>query len=113
MLCSDVLKSEGNIARNGHQHEVIQAIIDKAAGVSTFSRYYEILGATSDNVKTNMTFEEMKYIAMNYKGARKNIINYEIKGTTDTIDGTSYVLVSDAEREKVSEMIREQLMGVV
>jgi hypothetical protein len=43
----------------------------------------------------------MKYISLNYKDAKNNIVNYEVKGTTDTIDGISYVLVS--------EMIKEQL----
>jgi anionic cell wall polymer biosynthesis LytR-Cps2A-Psr (LCP) family protein len=99
----------GDFTRNEHQREVIQAIIDQAAGFSSFTRYHEILEAIGNNVKTNLTFDEMKYIALNYKDAKNNIVNYEVKGTTDTIDGISYVLVSEVEREKVSEMIKEQL----
>lgn len=99
----------GDFTRNEHQREVIKAIIEKAAGFSSLSHYRDILDAIADHVKTNLTFEKMKYIAMHYRDVRENIITYEMKGHTAMIDGLSYVIISEEEREKVSRMIQKQL----
>ncbi|WP_085522676.1 LCP family glycopolymer transferase [Tuberibacillus sp. Marseille-P3662] len=99
----------GDFTRNEHQREVIQAVIKKAASFSSFTHYKDILSAISNNVKTNLTFDDMKYIAMNDKKAKNNIKTYEVKGNGKMIDGTYYLSVSDAEVEKVHGMIEEQL----
>jgi anionic cell wall polymer biosynthesis LytR-Cps2A-Psr (LCP) family protein len=75
-------------------------------GFSTFTRYDNILEAIGGNVKTNLTFDKMKYIAVNYRETRNNIVTYEMKGTTDRIDGISYVLATEAEQRKVQGWLR-------
>lgn len=99
----------GDFGRNERQRKVITAIIDQAADVSSFTRYSDILQAISDNVKTNITFDEMKYIAMNYRSSRNNVKTYAVKGNGTRIGGIYYLLVSDEERRKVHEMVMEQL----
>lgn len=100
----------GDFARNEHQREVIKAIIDKAASFSSFTRYQNVLEAIEDHVKTNLTFDDMKYIAMNYRDCRKNLEMYEVKGNGETINGIWYLLVNKQERQKVHNMIKEQLV---
>lgn len=99
----------GDFTRNKHQREVIEAIVDKAANVSSLTRYKEILQSISDNVKTNITFDEMTYIAQNYRAARKHVKTYAVKGNGTYIDGIYYLLVPEAEQEKVHDMIMKQL----
>ncbi|HET7581107.1 MAG TPA: LCP family protein [Bacillales bacterium] len=99
----------GDFGRNQRQRKVIQAIVDKASGVSSFSHYQDILDAISNNVITDMTFSDMKYVAMNYRDCRKHIKSYEVDGTPQRIDGLSYVVVSDEEVNKVHNMILDQL----
>jgi LCP family protein required for cell wall assembly len=100
---------DGDFGRNDRQRQVIQAVIDKAANFSSFSRYDNILEAIGGNVKTDITFEEMKSIAKNDRKARHHMKTYEVKGDGTRIDDIYYLLVSDAEREKVHAMIKEQL----
>jgi polyisoprenyl-teichoic acid--peptidoglycan teichoic acid transferase len=78
----------GDLGRNDRQRQVIKSIINKGARVSSITKFDNILNILSENVKTNMTFEEMKDIQKNYKGARQNIESTEIKGSGVKIDGT-------------------------
>ncbi|HET7581104.1 MAG TPA: LCP family protein [Bacillales bacterium] len=103
------LDPRGDFGRNERQRDVIQAIVDKAAGFSSFSHYQKILDAISSNVRTNLTFEDMKYIALNYRKCKKHIKTYELHGTPQMINGISWVIVSDSEREKGHQMIMKQL----
>lgn len=99
----------GDFGRNERQRDVIQAVIKKAANFSSFSRYNNILQAISDNVKTDIPFDEMKYIAMNYRDCRNNVKNYEVKGNGTKINGVYFLLINEAERQKVHDMIAGQL----
>ncbi|MFC7394697.1 LCP family protein [Scopulibacillus cellulosilyticus] len=103
------LDPRGDFGRNERQRQVIMAIVNKAASISSVSRYDDILDAIQGNVKTNLTFDEMKSIAENYRGVRNNVGNYEIKGQGTKINGIYYLLVSDQEKQKVHNMIMEQL----
>lgn len=103
------LDPRGDFGRNERQRDVIGAVINKAASISSVSHYDDILAAIQGNVKTNMTFDDMKFIATNYRDTRKNMKNYEVKGKGTTIDKIYYLLVSDAEKQKVHDMIAEQL----
>ncbi|HEX6922495.1 MAG TPA: LCP family protein [Bacillales bacterium] len=99
----------GDFTRNEHQREVIEAVVDKAASFSSITRYQDILNAISDHIQTNISFEEMKYIALNYREARKNVKTYEVKGNGTKIDGIYYLVVDEEERQKVRNMILKQL----
>jgi LCP family protein required for cell wall assembly len=99
----------GDFGRNERQRDVIKAIIDKGARFSSITRFDEILAALGDNIKTDMTFDDMMDIQKNYRSARHNIINYEIKTTGKMINGISYQLVSEDERKNVETMLKDHL----
>ncbi|HEU5141263.1 MAG TPA: LCP family protein [Bacillales bacterium] len=103
------LDPRGDIGRNERQREVIQAIIDKAASYSSFAQYQDILDAISENVRTNLTFDDMKYIALHYRDAQKNLKTYEVKGHGGYINDIWWYIVSDSERQRVHDMIMAQL----
>ncbi|GEB78364.1 LCP family glycopolymer transferase [Sporolactobacillus inulinus] len=103
------LDPQGDFGRNERQREVIMAIVNKMANVSSVTRYSQILDALGDNVKTNLAFDDMKNLAFNYRDARKNMINYEVKGKGQMINGVYYLVVDSAEQQRVHDMINEQL----
>ncbi|MET1250303.1 LCP family protein [Sporolactobacillus sp. STCC-11] len=103
------LDPQGDFGRNQRQRDVIMAIVNKMATVSSVSRYTQILNALGDNVKTNLTFDDMKNLAFNYRDARKHSINYEVKGQGQKINGIYYLVVGSAEKQRVHDMINEQL----
>jgi polyisoprenyl-teichoic acid--peptidoglycan teichoic acid transferase len=100
---------EGDFGRNKRQRQVITAILDKAASISSVTRFDDILAALGDNVKTNMTFKEMMDIQKNYRDCRQNITQYEVEGKGGKIDGIYYLTVPDEEKAKVSNMLKQGL----
>jgi polyisoprenyl-teichoic acid--peptidoglycan teichoic acid transferase len=100
---------KGDLGRNDRQRQVITSIIDKGVRVSSITKFDNILSILSKNVKTNMTFQEMKDIQNNYKGARHKMQSTEIKSTGKMIDGTYYGIVDDTERERIQNLLNEYL----
>jgi polyisoprenyl-teichoic acid--peptidoglycan teichoic acid transferase len=100
---------KGDLGRNDRQRQVITSIIDKGARVSSITKFDNILDILSENVKTNMTFQEMKDIQKNYKGARHNMQSTEIKSSGKMIEGTYYGIVDDTERERIQNLLNEYL----
>jgi polyisoprenyl-teichoic acid--peptidoglycan teichoic acid transferase len=84
------LDNNGDFGRQARQRQVINAIVDKGASVSSINKVDNILEVLGDRVKTNMTFEEMKDIQQGYSGARKNKKTLELKGSGSKIDGVYY-----------------------
>ncbi|MDR7073188.1 LCP family protein required for cell wall assembly [Fictibacillus barbaricus] len=99
----------GDFGRNERQRQVINSIIDEGAQLSSITKLGEILGVMGDNITTNMSFDEMKEIQSNYKGARKNVQSLEIKGRGGKINGIYYFNVSDEEKKRISSLLKEQL----
>lgn len=100
---------DGDLGRNQRQRQVIKAVIDKGASVSSITKFGDVLDVISENVKTNMTFEEMKDIQANYKDARKNLMSLTIKEEPTRINDIFYFLVTDEERNRISNKLREHL----
>ncbi|MFC4619238.1 LCP family protein [Camelliibacillus cellulosilyticus] len=100
---------DSDFGRNERQREVIQAIVNKAANFSSLTRYDNILNAVGNNVKTDLTFSDMKDLVSDYRDARNHITSYEMKGDGRMIDKTYYFVVSDAEKQKVHDMIMKEL----
>jgi polyisoprenyl-teichoic acid--peptidoglycan teichoic acid transferase len=100
---------QGDLGRNMRQRQVITSIIDKGAQVSSITKFDNILEILGDNVKTNMTFEEMNDIQKNYKDARHNIESTEIKSSGTMIGGTYYGIVDETEKERIHNLLKEYL----
>ncbi|WP_163527342.1 LCP family protein [Halobacillus ihumii] len=97
----------GDAGRNERQRQVIQAIIDKGASISSVSRIGDIMDVLGSNVTTNMNFSTMKNIMLNYRSAKENMNTYQMKGNGTRINGTYYLQVPDKEVQKVHNMIKE------
>ncbi|MFC4618678.1 LCP family protein [Camelliibacillus cellulosilyticus] len=107
------LDNRGDFGRNKRQRQVLAAVVDKAAGMGGITHMQDILKTLGSNVKTSMTFDDMKGIAQNYRNCREHIYNYEVYGVPQTINRISYVVVSDAEKQKVHNMIQEEQDGTL
>ncbi|WP_010632644.1 LCP family protein [Sporolactobacillus vineae] len=103
------LDPQGDFGRNQRQRDVINAIVKKMSGVSSISHFSDILSALGNNVKTNMNYDDMKNIALNYRDARQHSIDYEVKGQGRMINGIYYLVVGNAEKQRVKDMVEQQL----
>ncbi|WP_100401576.1 LCP family glycopolymer transferase [Bacillus sp. FJAT-42315] len=100
---------QGDFGRQARQRQVIQGILDKGASMTSVLKYNEILGALQKNVQTNLTVDEMMNIQKNYASARNNIQQETIEGTNKKMNGVYYYLVSDEEKERISDMLKQHL----
>lgn len=100
------LDNNGDFGRQARQRQVINAIVDKGASVSSINKVDNILEVLGDRVKTNMTFAEMKDIQSGYSGARKNKKTLELKGSGSKINGVYYWVPNQESVEQVKNEIK-------
>lgn len=101
----------GDLGRNERQRQVLQALAQKASSFSTLLKTQEIIDILGDNMKTNVSFDEMKLFYSHFSKDWKNydIETTEIKGENETIAGIYYYQVSDEERQNITERLEEHL----
>jgi polyisoprenyl-teichoic acid--peptidoglycan teichoic acid transferase len=104
----------GDFGRQERQREVISKVIDKGASLSSLTNYNDILEALQDNIKTNLTLDDMVGMQSKYKKAAAAIEKLEIEGEGDNIDNGSgltswYFVVDDETRQELSDKLREHL----
>lgn len=98
----------GDYGRQLRQRQVVTAMVKEIASVKNIGKYKAILNAISSNMKTDISFNQMKELYSNYKQAT-NIDQIQLKGSGQMIDGVSYEVVSQNNLEKAQEQLKEQL----
>lgn len=101
----------GDFGREERQRQVINAIIDKGASINSVTKVSDILGSIGSNVKTNLTFDEMKYLLANYRDCRNNSQSYQVQGKGQMLGSPRvyYYVVSEEEREHVNNLLNNHL----
>jgi LCP family protein required for cell wall assembly len=99
----------GDFGRQMRQRQIIQAVINEGASLSSLANYGDIFSALGNNVKTNLTFDEMITIQSKYKKARNSIEQVEMKAQGSMINGVSYQLISPEERQRVQDLLQTAL----
>lgn len=100
---------DGNYGRQERQRKVIMAIANKALSLSGATKYQSILGTLGSNMKTDLTFDQMRTIAADYRGCFGNIKGDQLQGTGFTQDNVSYQSVSEEELARVRDELNDQL----
>nr|WP_263324282.1 LytR family transcriptional regulator [Neobacillus sp. Marseille-Q6967] len=99
----------GDFGRQLRQRQIIQAVIKEGASLSSLTNFSNIFTALGNNVKTNLTFDQMIDIQSNYKTAGNNIQQMEIKSQGTKINGVYYGIVSAEEKQRVQSELKAQL----
>lgn len=98
----------GDYGRQKRQREVLAGLVKKITTVNGVMKYQDILSALSSNMKTDITFDQMKTIASKYRQA-DNVKQLQLQGDSQMIDGVSYEVVPQANLNKVSAQLRTAL----
>ncbi|KAA0548636.1 LytR family transcriptional regulator [Bacillus sp. BGMRC 2118] len=99
----------GDFGRQDRQKQIIMGVIQKGASFSSLGKHDDIFKVLGNNVKTNLTFDQMVDIQANYKEARHNLEQLQIPGKGTTIDKIYYYSVADSDRLALSETLRTHL----
>ncbi|ALC82521.1 MULTISPECIES: polyisoprenyl-teichoic acid--peptidoglycan teichoic acid transferase TagU [Bacillus] len=99
----------GDFGRQDRQRQVIEGIIDKGANISSITKFGDMFNVVEDNVKTNLSFDNMWDIQSNYKQAADHVVQHELKGTGGKIGGVYYYQVNEDDRLAISKELKENL----
>lgn len=98
----------GDYGRQLRQRQVVIAMLQKLASVNSILKYKSILNVLSANMKTNLSFEDMQKIFINYRGG-KNITQLQLQGQTQEIDGVDYEVVPESNLTKIQQALKKTL----
>lgn len=100
----------GDFGRQDRQKQVIQGIMKEGASVNSLLNFREIFTALGDNVRTNMTFDEMMDVQSNYRDAIGTVDQIMVEdGYGETINGVWYYMMDDAELAEIQSTLKEHL----
>jgi polyisoprenyl-teichoic acid--peptidoglycan teichoic acid transferase len=100
---------QGDYGRQARQRQIIEAVIKKGASMSTLTNYQGVLSAVQNNIKTNMSLDEMMKIQKDYKAAANNIQDMQLEGEGTKIDGIYYFIPSAKSKTNASNELRRHL----
>ncbi|MGO3170796.1 MAG: LCP family glycopolymer transferase [Bavariicoccus seileri] len=100
---------DGDYGRQNRQRQIISAAINKMKSVDTLSNYQSILSSLEGNVQTNLKFDQMQNILLNYRAAATQLDEKSLRGSGEMIGGVSYQIVSEEDRQAMSQMLKREL----
>ncbi|MEY8370020.1 LCP family protein [Aerococcaceae bacterium 50-4] len=97
---------EGDIGREKRQQQLIEAVVDKVISLGTITNYNEILNVLGDDVKTNVTVDNMFALQSKYLPAMDNLNKLVFDNYEDlNLSFGYYMLIPELERlENVTTM---------
>jgi polyisoprenyl-teichoic acid--peptidoglycan teichoic acid transferase len=100
----------GDYGRQIRQREVIQSVVDSGVSISSLAKFNEIFTALGNNIKTNLTFDEMMDIQQNYRTASTTIEQMDpLTGKGTMINSVYYIVVPQEEQQRVQNELKTQL----
>ncbi|WP_167568943.1 LCP family glycopolymer transferase [Brevibacillus migulae] len=100
---------KGDLGRNERQRQVIRSLMDKGSHPEVFTKAEAIFSHVQSSVKTNITFEELQQLALDYRSSIQQVDVMEIKGEGVMIDNIYYYAVHTEERKRITQRLQESL----
>lgn len=100
---------EGDFGRQKREKMTIEAMIDQILTLKSISRYKSVLKSLENNVKTNLSFNDMMNIYNGYSASLETFNQDSLAISEMYIEEIYYAYSSPEERVRVSNRIREEL----
>ncbi len=102
-------KIDSDAMRGQRQQLVIEAIAKKALSAQSISKMSSLLDAIDNNMKTNLTFDDMLSIAKNMAGSDLQMDKIQVEGTDKRIRGIYYYIPNENNVKEISKTLNEHL----
>ncbi|OMP65822.1 LCP family protein [Domibacillus epiphyticus] len=103
-------KYDNDIERGKRQQQILQAITKKAISLNSITKYDEILEAVGSNMRTNLTFSEMKSLIEYGKDGRIDFESLTLSGTDDFMSSGAYIYrIDETDLEVVKGKLQRHL----
>lgn len=101
---------QGDFGRQERQKQVLLAVLKKGASLNSLLHYKELLTTLADNIRTNMTFDQMIDIQKGYKDALTNVESISLtKGSGKRMNDIWYYVPEEEELNGVTMLLKEHL----
>lgn len=97
---------EGDYGRQKRQRQVLTAIIKSGADFQSLLKP-AFLNSVSSQVRTDLTFSDLTQMAKSYRASGDHLETDYTHGTGFNQDGVSYQHISLAERQRISDLVRQ------
>lgn len=102
-------KHDSDIMRGKRQQDILKAIAKKAASASAITKYDDVIEAIGDNMKTDMTFDEMKSFFTYVSKGIPQIDTLTLEGYDDMSTGTYYYELDEEALEETKQILKGHL----
>ncbi|MGD7006972.1 LCP family protein [Metabacillus sp. 84] len=99
----------GDTGRQLRQRKIIEAVIAKGANIQSINKFSDMLGVVENNVKTNLSFDDMWSMVSNYREASGTMVQHTIEGNGTKIDGIWYLEVPEENRNAITDKLKASL----
>ncbi|SEL05602.1 LCP family protein [Paenibacillus sp. OK003] len=100
---------KGDLGRNDRQREVLKQMLKNTMQFSSVLHIQNMLDELGTHVRTDVTFDEMKELLLDYRNDLENVDTVEIKGKGEKINGIYYYIVNQQERDRIHGIIQDHL----
>jgi LCP family protein required for cell wall assembly len=100
---------DNDIERGKRQQMILQSIIKEASSVSSFTKYGDVIDAVGDNMKTDMTFDEMKSFFEYIKDGVPRVDTLTLDGLDDMSTGTYFWQLDQESLDETREILKSHL----
>ncbi|MFT9452157.1 LCP family protein [Liquorilactobacillus ghanensis] len=98
----------GDYGRQLRQRLVITELVKKGMKINNLLKYRSILDAISSNMRTDLTFDQMKILATDYRKAG-TIKQLQLQGNGQQIGGVDYEVVPQANLDQLTQKLKNAL----
>lgn len=107
-------KHDSDLMRGKRQQDILKAIAQKAASVSSISKYDDVLEALGGNMKTDMTFKTVKGFISYISEGVPQIDSLQLKGSDGRNESTgAYIYLLDEESLMETKQILKSHLGLI
>lgn len=100
---------KGDLGRNDRQREVLKQMLKNTMQFSSVLHIQNMLDELGTHVRTDVTFDEMKELLLDYRNDLENVDTVEIKGKGEKINGIYYYIVDQQEKDRIHGIIEDHL----
>jgi len=98
----------GDYGRQQRQRQLITAIISESANATNLMKQ-GFMKSIAKQTRTDLTFGNLTSIVTNYRTATKNIVSDHAQGSGKMLDGQSFEVVPQSEKQRVTNVLRKSL----
>lgn len=102
-------KQDNDIERGKRQQEILTAIMKQVSSVGSITKYDDVIQAIGSNMKTNMTFSEMKSFLSYLSNGMPRIDSLTLDGYDDMSTGVYYYKLDEDSLNEVKNTLKNHL----